>query len=278
MKKRILNFLTITLTLLTVSCSSSKPPKELSNIAVLKSPTSTKISPMRLENLKRTARSVAAQASLSWRSRQINEMLEHQKRQLDQIFNFNYLILNQNILPPILVEGRNALNLADDFTIRVSDIDYQIVKAPRFITTPPNWRNYIWMVYKKPETPHSTLLPQNASERKIWNEYIQIGWSDGIFQADQIFAANLARLKRDYEGMILYRKLLAQNMVTPPYTAQADLGITGDGNNLHINDRVLRITAISQLQINPQKWKPIIPTKNQPHKILQVNNKKEKIN
>jgi len=278
MKSRTSNFLTIALVLLLASCSSSNPSKELSNIAALKSQTNIKISAVRLENLKQTARGIAAQASLSWRSRQINTMLENQKRKLDQIFNFNYLILNQNILPPILAEGRNTLNLSDDFTIRISDIDYQIVQQPRFITTPPNWRNYIWMAYNKPETPHNNLLPQNAAERKIWNEYIRIGWVDGTIQADQIFSTNLSRLKRDYEGMLLYRKLLAKNIVSQPYTSQADLGITGDGNSLHINDRILRIATIPQLKKDATTWNPIIPTKNKHHKFLpSTSNSKEKI-
>lgn len=278
MKKRLLNFTIFGLITLTLGCSGSKTPTELSNIEALKSQAPAKISPMRLESLKQTARGLAAQAGLSWRSRELNVILENQKRHLDRIFNFNYLILNQNVLPPILAEGRNTLNLADNFTIRISDHDYQIVEPPRFITTPPNWRNYIWMGYKKPETPNGTLLPHSAAERRIWNEYIQIGWDEGIIQADQIFAANLARLQRDYEGMVLYRKLLAQHMVTPPFVAQADLGITGDSDNIHINDRVLRITAISQLQPNAKNWRPTIPTKINPASNKIQESTKEKIN
>lgn len=282
MKGRLLNFLTPILALLAVGCSSSKTPTELVTIEALKSSTASKISTVRLDNLKQTARGIATQASLSWRSRQINLMLHSQKRNLDRIFDFNYLTLNKNVLPPILVEGRNTLNLADDFTIRVADQEYQIVQPPRFITTPPNWRNYIWMGYTKPETPNATLLPQNAAERKIWNDNIRVGWNEGITQADQIFSTNLARLQRDYEGMILYRKLLLQHMVSPPYVSQADLGVTGDGNNIHINDRVLRITSIPQLQPDTTNWHPVIPLKEKQSqssllKGLASTNKKDKV-
>ena len=61
--------------------------------------------------------------------------------------------------------------------------------------------------------------------------------------------------------MILYRKLLAQHILTPPYVSQADLGITGGGNDMRINDRVLRITAIPQLQTNTKKWAPVMSQK-----------------
>lgn len=268
MKERLLlkNFLVFALlTLFLVGCSSSKKPAHnTTNVAALKKQSkesSAKVNTIRLENIKKIARGMGAQASLAKRSYQLNELLESQKRRLDHIFNFNYLMLNKNVLPPILAEGRNTLNLADDYTIRISDHDYQIIQAPKFATTAPNWRNYIWMHYKEPEQPNSSLLPQTSFERKTWNKYIKIGWEEGVTQADQIFAANLARLKRDYEGMVLYRKLLAQNMVSPPYVAQADYGVTGDGNGIHINDRVLRITSISQLRTNPKHWRPVIAQK-----------------
>lgn len=58
--------------------------------------------------------------------------------------------------------------------------------------------------------------------------------------------------------MILYRKLLAEHMVSAPFVAKAQLGVTGDATQLRINDQILRITGQSQLQPNPSKWKPII--------------------
>ena len=55
--------------------------------------------------------------------------------------------------------------------------------------------------------------------------------------------------------MILYRKLLAMNIVSPPYVSHTDLGVTGDGHEIHIDDKVLRITALPQLNINSNEWK-----------------------
>lgn len=262
MKGKRFNFLIVLIAIAVAGCSGSKQPKEIAKIEALKNSSNlVKVSAIRTDALQQTARGMAAQAGLSWRSRQLNRMLEQNKQNLDRIFNFSYLILNNSVLPPVLVEGRDILNMTDNFTIRVSDHEYQIIQTPRFITSPPNWRNYLWMPYKKPEIPNETMTPQNGAERRIWNRNIQIGWREGIAQADQIFSANLARLKRDFSGMILYRKLLAQNMVTSPYVSQADLGITGDGDKLNINDRILRITAIPHFQVESKKWRPAMPTK-----------------
>ena len=58
--------------------------------------------------------------------------------------------------------------------------------------------------------------------------------------------------------MILYRKLLAMNMVSPPYVSNTELGVTGDGDEIRIDDRVLRITALPALNINSNEWRAAV--------------------
>ncbi len=218
----------------------------------------TKINAIRMAILKDTATSVAAQSGLAWASQHINTMLTDNERSLDQAFNFNALMLKHNVVPPVLTEGRNALVLDSPESLRLADKIYKIESPPRFATTPPTWREYLWMEYQPPDRPNNSLLPRNDEERAIWNQAVTEGWQDGISQANQIFSANMGRLKRDYNGMITYRVLLMQNMVTPPYVAQTELGVTGDANQLRINDQVLRITATSKLVPNSKAWNPIV--------------------
>lgn len=208
--------------------------------------------------LKETALSLGAQSALAWRAKYINEQLVKQSRRLDSIYDFNSLILEHNILPPVLLEGRNTLNLADTQTIRISDRTYKVAKQARFVTTPPNWRQYLWMDYKQPEYPHLTLLPKTKSERALWENCVEKGWKNGIEQANTIFEESIARIKEDFTGMILYRKLLAMNMVSPPYVSDTDLGVTGDGGEIRIDDRVLRITALPALNVNSNEWRAAV--------------------
>lgn len=221
---------------------------------------SSNISEIRYAALKETATSLGAQGGLAWRSKQINNLLETNDQNLNRIFNFRALLLSNNVIPPVLAEGENNLNLDDPDALRLADRVYKIVSPPRFVTAPPTWRDYLWMNFKAPDKPDVSLLPKNAEERNIWNQYVTIGWSEGTQQANQIFSANLGRLKRDYQGMIIYRILLAQNMVTAPFVAKTDLGITGNANEMRINDQVLRITATSKLQTNAKVWKPALVT------------------
>ena len=58
--------------------------------------------------------------------------------------------------------------------------------------------------------------------------------------------------------MIMYRKLLAMNMVSPPFVSHTDLGVTGDGGEIHIDDRVLRITALPALNVNSSEWRAAV--------------------
>ncbi len=209
---------------------------------------------IRVLAIKETAVSLAAQSGLAYRAQDINKYLVAHSRELDRVYDFNALLLPNNVLPPVLLEGHNTLNLASNSTIRVSDRTYKITKQARFVTTSPNWRQYIWMDYKLPDKPNSSLLPKTPEERRTWIEYTYRGWQKGIEQANTIFADNLARLKEDYRGMILYKKLLTMNMVSPPYVSHTELGVTGNGNQIHIDDRVLRITALPQLKPNSQEW------------------------
>lgn len=208
--------------------------------------------------LKETALSLGAQSGLAWRAKIIDQELTKQARNLDTIYDFNSLVLEHNILPPVLLEGRNTLNLADAQSIRVSDRTYKVAKQAHFITTPPTWRQYLWMDYVKPENPNFTLLPKTKTEKQLWYIYTTKGWKNGIDQANTILEESIARVKEDFGGMILYRKLLAMNMVSPPYVSNTDLGVTGDANEIRIDDRVLRITALPGLNINSNEWKAAV--------------------
>lgn len=221
------------------------------------------INNIRLAALRETAMTVGAQGALAWRAIHIDQALQQESNYLDNIFDFNQLLLNHDVLPPVLSEADDSLNLDNDDTIRLADHTYQIVSPARFVTAAPTWRTYLWLDYKKPSMPDTSLLPKNKAEAQVWNYYLRQGWQQGLVQANEIFSDNLNRLKRDFTGMVLYRKLLAQNMVSSPYVAQTNLGVTGNANHLSIGDRILRITAQSKLQTNASKWSPVLTNPSQ---------------
>ena len=216
------------------------------------------VSPIRQQALEQAATSLGAQGALAWQAAHVNQSLEAQSTDLERIFNFRYLLINNNVLPPVLSEASNSLNLDNNHALRLAAHTYRIVSNARFVTAPPDWRNYLLLNFKKPSPPDKSLLPRDTAEIQIWNDSLKKGWDQGLQQANDIVSANINRLKRDYKGMVLYRKLLAQNMVSAPYVAKSDLGVTGDANQIRINDQILRITAISKLNTNSKAWNPVI--------------------
>jgi len=240
-------------------CTQNPPQAMIGYVNTDKLPEASEaVSPIKQQALREVAMTLGAQGALAWQAEHIDNALQEESVYLDHIFNFNLILINNNVLPPVLAEADQTLSLSSDNALRLANKTYELIAPARFVTTPPTWRTYLWLNFKKPSLPHNSLLPHNRAESVVWNQYLQEGWQQGLRQADAIFASNLARLKRDYVGMVLYRKLLEQGMVSAPFIAKADLGITGDAHQIRIDDQIIRITSNSELQPDAKKWKPII--------------------
>jgi len=230
------------------------------NESVVKKPEASDEGHFRKQLVRDTALSVGARSGLVWRAKQINASVVNRANYLDKIFNFRALVLNDNVLPPVLVESRDAVNLDNPHELPISDRHYIIAKQARFVTAPPVWQDYLVMNEKKPDMPDATLLPKedDEEEQAIWAEYTAVGWLRGIDQANVIFAENLNRIRRDYQGMLRYRVLLAQNMISAPEVSARALGITGGGDQMSINDRTLIIKSLPALKADTKQWQPVV--------------------
>lgn len=220
------------------------------------------ISGLRLGALKSVALGYGTQAGYARRAFEIREQIQSRTRELDRIYDFQGLMLDRNVLPPVLVETASTLSMTGTDTLRLSDHTYQIVSQAKFVTAAPSWREYLLTSLTVSMGGQDlSLVPRDPSEKRFWDAQVRAGWQVGVQQADQVFAAQLARLSRDYKGMVLYRHLLSLNMVSKPFVAESNLGVTGDGNQIAINDRVLRITALPQLETRSEQWRAkLVPT------------------
>lgn len=238
---------------------SHRIPNELTQISNLKAPhAESTIDDLRLQSVKEAAATLGAQSGLTWRMAQINQIVSEQGESLNRIFDFRQLMLAHQVIPPVLVTADNIVNIGHDEALRVAEKTYAIVAPPKFSASPPSWQSYLLAYFPKPETPDVTLLPKNKFETEAWNSTIVKNWEIGVNQANAIFQSNLSRLKRDFNGMILYKKLLSQKMITPPFIAETNLGITGSPEEIRLNDRIIRISKTSSLVTNPEKWQSAI--------------------
>lgn len=233
---------------------------------------------IRRDAQREAAISFGARGGLAWRSKEIMERLEQNKAGLDKVYDFRRLLIkapsNMYIEPPIISEALNNFVVTHDGgEAAVADTIYHISRQARIVSSPRNWRQYLERDWKEILPPPDILLPESAKERENWRRWTQAGWEEGIKQADEIFQADLNRLAADFEGMVRYRQLLAQNKVSAPYATMEDRGVSGKdvetriGNKdvkvtteMRVGDRAIRITSPATLRADTQgqQWDPPI--------------------
>lgn len=216
---------------------------------------------IRRDAIKEAAISLGARGGLAWRSYAIRKELESRARYLDRVFDFSQLLIAAPsgllIEPPIINESVNAMLIeGDGQQAAVSDRIFHIVNNARIVSTPRTWRTYLEREWGTVEEPPDILRPEDDEERAIWVELVTKGWEEGVRQANEIFEEDLQVLVADYEGMIRYRTLLAQGMVSQPYALQVDRGITGGGEEMRVGDRAVQITGVPELITGSEQWKP----------------------
>ncbi len=214
---------------------------------------------IRVDALKEAALSYGARGGLAWRTFQIQRRLAENEGNVSKIFNFGNLLIaapsGLMIEPPVVTEAQKAVIVqSGGQNAAVADRVYRINRNARIVTAPRNWRVYLERDWGKVDPPPNALVPKSQAELDHWRRQMQMGWEEGIHQADDIFQADLDRLNTDYLGMIRYRELLAQGIITPPYATQEDRGVTGGGSEMRIGDRGLVITGPSQFNPKSERW------------------------
>jgi len=223
---------------------------------------------VRVEAQKEAALSYGLRGGLAWRTFQINQRLERFSNPLSRIYDFRQLLVaapgGVYVEPPVIEEQLEALKIADaGRSAALTDKVLTITANAKLVTTARDWRNYLIRDWGKPDSPPDILLPNTDEERKNWKNWVKEGWQKGIEQADDIFAEDTSRLTRDFTGMIRYRKLLAEAMVSAPYAGLVERGVTGGGLEMRIGDRAVTITGPAQLKNQSNTWRPI--SISQPH-------------
>jgi defect-in-organelle-trafficking protein DotC len=216
---------------------------------------------IRKEAIREAAISFGARGGLAWRTYEISREMEKRARYMDKVFDFRQLLISAPsgllIEPPIISEQVDAMLIqGDGQQAAVSDRVYNIIMNAKIVSTARTWRRYLERTWDDVEPPPDILRPENQKEREYWKELVEKGWKEGIEQADEIFQDDLNLLLADFRGMVRYRSLLAQGMISPPYALQVDRGVTGGGGEMRIGDRAVQITGVPELMTGFDEWQP----------------------
>jgi defect-in-organelle-trafficking protein DotC len=264
MKIKLL-FFSICLVLSGCSKVNQENPNTVLSIQNLKGETPKKVnqqnSKLKLDTIKEVALSYSAQVALKITSESIQEKLLKQEEHLNTIFNFAPLMIEKNVIAPVIISSLDTANVSiDKQSVRTANITYEILKPAKFVSNLPNWRSTLLIKYKMPDLPPKSMLPTNKRENEVWVKAVKEGWELGKKQAYSIFKNNLHRLTRDINGMILFKKLNLLNIVSKPYVGQRNLGIQFNDNQIRINDNIDKITAVAEIIENENLWEPVIIT------------------
>lgn len=216
---------------------------------------------IRAEALREAAISYGARGGLAWQTYQIRREMDQRAHYLDKVFDFNQLLIpapsGLMIEPPIISESENNMLIeTDGQQAAVNDRMYNIIMNARIVSAPRLWRNYLEREWDEVQPPPDILRPETDEEREKWREFVTLGWNQGLEQANEIFEEDLNLMLSDFRGMVRYRMLLAQGMISPPYALQVDRGVTGDANEMRIGDRAVQITGKPELITGSDQWQP----------------------
>ncbi|RDU98741.1 hypothetical protein DWV00_10760 [Trinickia dinghuensis] len=231
--------------------------QDIANLSADSAPAAAAITPARADALREAALPLGSHKGLADRSAELIAALDARASRLDTMYRFGALMTRKGVLPPVITEARDAVEASND-QVRRADAMYKIVVPARFAAIPPSWRDYLYVglrIKAQVDTlPFSSMLPKTAAERAYWKQEVDLGYAQGRALADQILETNLARLNRDYTGMLRYSELLNRGMVSEPEVAVAPRIVSGDRNHIDVGDTLYRVTDHGGFVTDPTKW------------------------
>jgi defect-in-organelle-trafficking protein DotC len=177
---------------------------------------------------------------------------------------FDILMLDsdvgQIIVPAVINQVNNySTTIEQGRTFRAAGKVYRIAEQPYFVNQPPNWRSYLNLNYDQPKIPSPSVLPKNEREIEIFKTYLVKGFITGINVVEQRAEVAYEKMVADFDGMSLYHVLLDYEMVSMPNieTNYSAVAVNRKGDEMSIDDTIMRITIHPRLDGNRDKWKAL---------------------
>lgn len=199
--------------------------------------------------LRDNALQFGSQTAFRQRWQEIEDKLSTRSGELSVIYDFGRVIALSPqgvgyILPPIVAKAEDAFSIdGDGQTVAAADTYLEILRGARLAASPPTWRDYLLFLDQDENVSQPSRLEpvHSGAKRHRQNHWIEMGRKAGVAQADDELAQRFRRLRRDFEGMLEYRRLELLGMVEPPEIFAAEFGTTGDIGQMRLGDRVVKI-------------------------------------
>ena len=201
-----------------------------------------------------------ARAGLARRTWEIGAMLDRHGPKLSAIYRFGDLVLRADgftVLPPVVAESRRAFRLEPAGTRAASARRVlRILEPARLVSAAPDWRDWLERSWLPVEPPAGVLFPRDGREDARWRRLLAEGWAEGTALADDIFASDLDRLNRTFEGVVLWHRLSRAGMLTAPGIEVEPAGVSGHERLMRIGAASARIARPARFQLDAGRWAP----------------------
>ena len=210
--------------------------------------------------IRAAALAFGSQGGLAKRGWEIARMLERHGRKLSAVYRFRDLMLQYHgftVMPPVLAETGRAFRL-DRGGARAASARrvLRIVETGKIVSAVPHWRDLLVRDWPEAVAPGSILFPRDAAEASLWQRWLRKGWAQGTALADDIFAADLERLNRVFEGLVLWRRANLAGMVTAPALENERVAVSGHEGLMRIDETVASIGESARFELRPRRWTP----------------------
>lgn len=167
-------------------------------------------------------------------------------------YAFEPLLVDDTVIPPVITEVRERGTQKSDTVLSLAMGTYRIVVPARLAIKVPNWRDYLFFSEPPRSVRASEFQPRSKEEKQVWQATFDEAVREGVAEAREAYAVNMARLVRDYQGMKLYHELARTGAISLPKISreQRALTITEAGSRAAANS--LEIKVIVQPRFNPK--------------------------
>lgn len=189
----------------------------------------------------------------------INKTLEKRTAHFEKLYNFRSLLIEGNLLPPVVIKANNVYESLDADSYRTVSSIYRIRKPASVSYNSINWRHYLLSDWESLDVPFlpKALKPKNNEQSDIWKKYVRIGYERGIEHARDLFSLKLAHLNEDFNGMVLAHRLYQLNMVDFSSLSTLNKGAVVTAKEININDRTVSLNPNDVFK-RADQWKPMI--------------------
>lgn len=213
----------------------------------------------RLNAILDSAYEYAVRKGIQSEIKNINLIVKRNERNLDAMFNFAPLMIQGKVVPPVITEVHDIVQIPNNSTLKTTSVLYTISKQAYFSNLPPNWRTYLTFPETKftvqfEDTPSKEFTPKGSKEYQEWEKQTIKGFNAGVKQAQEIFRYSLNKLNRDYIGMSRFHEFVIQGKVSMPSISSTGLALANNRSTMLVDQRMLSIRTLPAFEGNMIKW------------------------